>query len=297
MNRSSLESACERTRRYLNAYVDNELLVETSTEVLRHLESCPACAREAEARSALKSKVRGAVRAQPAPPELAAQVRERLRARLARPWWSPAWLTTSQWAFAAVATAVVCAAVWVALPPNVPFPSVDDRPAQNVFIRRISAKLAGVLRPGLADHVHCAVFRRYPVNPPPAAAMLADLGVYRDLLPAVNAAIPKTWQVVMAHQCSYMGRKYVHLTMRDGTRLISLVISRKNPGESFAGLEPVLTVRGVSVYEASAGAWRIAGFESGEYLAYVVSDLGKAQNLEAAALLTNDVLRVLSKNL
>ncbi len=297
MNRTSMESACEKARRYLDAYVDNELLVETSAEVLRHLESCAACAAEVEARGALKSKVRGAVRAHEAPPELTVKVRERLRARPPRPWWSPAALTMRQWAVSAAAAAVICAGVWVALPTGEPFPAINDRPAQNVYIRRISAKLAEVLCPGLADHVHCAVFRKYPANPPAAASMLAELGAYHDLLPAVNAAIPKTWRVLMAHQCSYMGRKYVHLTMRDGTSLVSLVIARKNSGESFAGMEPALTVRGVPVYESSAGPWRVAGFESGEYLAFVVSDLGKAQNLEAAALLSNDVLRVLAAKL
>ena len=41
--------------------------------------------------------------------------------------------------------------------------------------------------------------------------MISELGSYRDLLPGINAAIPKSWRVALAHQCSYLGRKYVHI--------------------------------------------------------------------------------------
>ena len=34
---------CERVRRNLDAYLSNELLVETTSEILRHLETCEAC--------------------------------------------------------------------------------------------------------------------------------------------------------------------------------------------------------------------------------------------------------------
>ena len=47
------DSACERTRRYLDSYINNELLAETHKEVLRHLETCSTCSAEFEARSRL----------------------------------------------------------------------------------------------------------------------------------------------------------------------------------------------------------------------------------------------------
>ena len=125
--------------------------------------------------------------------------------------------------------------------------------------------------------------------------MLAELGIYHDLLPAVTAAVPQSWRVVMAHQCSYMGRKYVHVTMRDGAQLWSLVIARKQEGEGFAGLRPAATVKGVQIYQGKADRYGIAGFEAGGYLAYVVSDAGDAQNLEIVSLLTNNVWRVLGE--
>ena len=43
------ERACERYRRYFDAYLDNELLVETNQDVLQH-HSCAECARILEGR-------------------------------------------------------------------------------------------------------------------------------------------------------------------------------------------------------------------------------------------------------
>jgi anti-sigma factor RsiW len=296
MSHPTFDSACEQTRQHLDAYIDRELPAEAGTRILRHLETCPDCAADAEARGTLKSRVHGAVRAVVPPPELAALVRRRVAREQERRWWQPDRTAAPRWAMAAAFTLVAGAGLWFATRPR-PLPSLDDRPAQGAFIRTISAGLAGVLQPGLADHVHCAVFRRYPRNGPSAAEMLAQLGAYRDLLGAVSAAVPKTWHVVMAHQCSYQGRHYVHVILHDGGRLVSLVVTRRQEGESFAAMTPALTVGGVGIYTAEAGGFRIAGFESGSYLAFVVSDLDPARNLEAASWLLKDVSRVLSQNL
>ena len=52
MNRVQFgEGACERTRRYMDAYLSNELLVETNHDMLRHLETCAACSSELEMRT------------------------------------------------------------------------------------------------------------------------------------------------------------------------------------------------------------------------------------------------------
>ena len=57
MNRVQFgEGACEKTRRYMDAYISNELLVETNHELLRHLEGCVACSAELETRGRLRTR-------------------------------------------------------------------------------------------------------------------------------------------------------------------------------------------------------------------------------------------------
>jgi len=64
------ERDCEKIRRYLDSYLDNELLVETNHEVLRHLGTCSDCTRVLEDRARLKKAVKQAVTQQEAPAAL-----------------------------------------------------------------------------------------------------------------------------------------------------------------------------------------------------------------------------------
>ncbi len=125
--------------------------------------------------------------------------------------------------------------------------------------------------------------------------MEAKLGPeYRGLLPLVQPAVPPGDRVVMAHQCSYGGRHFVHLTMRRGDDVISVVITKKNPGETLNTLSPATTASGVPVYQSTAERYHVAGFESERYLAFVVSTLDGRKNLQLAAALAPSVRRLLA---
>ena len=275
MNRIQFgEGACGKMRRYLDSYVSNELLVETNHEVLRHIESCPACAAEVKMLTQLRGRVKSAVEAQTVPPELQVRIRERIRGRQSTGWLAADW---TRWFAVAAATLLVCAAVWWRSAGE-KLPALTDGPAQGAYIQRVSASLSAVLKVGLGDHIHCAIFRKYPKNPPTPQEMEGKLGPsYQGLLPVVNAAAPAGYRVIMAHQCSYSGRKFVHLTLENNGDLLSLVIARKEPGDSLEGLSPATEASGVSIYQSAAGRYQVAGFAAGDFLAYVVSDLrGKA---------------------
>jgi hypothetical protein len=152
------------------------------------------------------------------------------------------------------------------------------------------------MRVGLRDHVHCAVFRQYPKDPPPVEAMAQSLGPeYQGLLPLLQAAAPEGYRCVMAHQCSYAGRKYIHLTLRNGQKVLSLVITRKNPGETIAGIPPARRAPGISVYEAKAERYQVAGFETDSYMAFVISELNRERNLDVAVRLAPGVSRMLAQ--
>src|SRR5215813_9802070 len=96
------ERACERYRRYFDAYLDNELLVETNQDVLQHLSMCTECSRILEGRARVKQAVRTAVVAEDAPPELVAALRNQLGTR--RRFFSA---NTLRWMMAAAAVVVV----------------------------------------------------------------------------------------------------------------------------------------------------------------------------------------------
>jgi len=284
------DNPCARIRRYVDSYINNELLVETNHEVLRHLETCPACAADVETRVRIKARLKGAVQNQSVPEDLPARLRAALREESRS---SFAW---TRWASVAAAVLVV-AGLWVELPrwARPALPDLADRRGQDVFIQRASASLSAVLKVGLGDHIHCSIFRKYPKNPPSVAETAQKLGpAYQDLVPLVKARVPEEFRIILAHQCGYQGRRFVHLTLTNGSSLLSLVITRKQPGESMQALTVSDHASGVAVYQAAAQNYDVAGFETDQFLAYVVSDLGARQNLQIAYALAPSVHRFLA---
>src|SRR5262249_13085836 len=100
---------------------------------------------------------------------------------------------------------------------------------------------------------------------------------------------------IMAHECSYAGRKFVHLTLEKNGGLLSLVIARKEPGDSLEGLSPAAQASGVAIYQSSASRDQVAGFAAGDFLAYVVSEQQANGHLPVAANLAAGVREFLMK--
>jgi anti-sigma factor (TIGR02949 family) len=285
MNRIQFgQGGCEKTLRYLDAYLSNELTVETNHDVVCHLEACRACSAELDARSRLRSRLKAAVKTQGVPPELQVRIREQIRSGGSKNWLQLEWLKAGRlrWAGALAATLVVAAGLWVNQRQE-RMPALSDRRGQNTYIARVSANLAAVLKVGLGDHIHCSIFRKYPKEPPTIEKMESGLGpTYSGLLPVVRAAVPQGYRMMMAHQCSYAGRHFVHLTFeKDGT-FLSLVVARKEPGESLGVLSPATESSGIPIYQSAADRYEVAGFEAGNYFAYIVSELKGKANLQVA---------------
>jgi hypothetical protein len=186
----------------------------------------------------------------------------------------------------AAAIAVIGLGTWLIAPrlTRPQLPDIADRRGQDTFIQKVSESLSAVLKVGLGDHIHCAVFRKYPKNPPSAGEMAQKLGAaYQDLAPLVKARIPAEYRIILAHQCGYQGRRFVHLTLTNGSNLLSLVITRKQPGETLQTQTGAGRVMGVALYQSAAGNYDVAGFETDQFLAYIVSDLGAKQNFQIAS--------------
>jgi len=170
--------------------------------------------------------------------------------------------------------------------------------SQESYIATISSRVAGVMTVGLGDHVHCAVFRKFPKNPPTLEKMAQDLGPdYQELLPIVKASAPEELRIVMAHQCSYHGRKFVHLALQSDSKLLSVVISKKRDGETFTkdNLGPVLSESGIPIYQSGVQRFEISGFDSRNHLVYVISDLPQQMNVKILTALAPKVSELLNK--
>jgi hypothetical protein len=245
------DAACGKVRGYLDSYLSNELLVETNHEVLRHLEGCLQCAAELSTRARVRTGLQTAVRGTPVPEGLEARVQRAVRAQSSR-------TRAGLYTMAVAAIALICLAI-VSLTRAKPGP-------EEAILSKASGRLAVVLNVGLRDHLHCAVFRKYD-------KMAVQLSPeFADLARLVKAKLSGDFHIIQGHRCSAGGRQYIHLIVTRGDKLLSLVLTRKRPAESLSG----------GVYQEGVDRFQVVGFESHDYLVYVISDLDAQQNLQLA---------------
>jgi hypothetical protein len=236
----------------------------------------------------MRNALKRAMDSQPVPAHLEGKIRATIRSgeddRRSRFSWN--------WMFAGFGTAGLAA---VAL---FTFFSLNRHYVQRTdeYVAKLRLQVSKVMGVGLGDHVHCAYFRKYPEPPPPVEKMQRELGPeYAALLDAVKANVPEEFRVRLAHRCSYQGRQFVHLVLKDGERLMSVVVAAKKDGEALSAerLVPALMSSGVPLYQQRAESFQIAAFENSRHLVYLISDLPGEKNvqmLQAMAGGLNDAL-------
>jgi hypothetical protein len=121
---------------------------------------------------------------------------------------------------------------------------------------------------------------------------------YQPLVNLVRAKMPSDYRMFIAHKCGYMGRQFIHIGLKSDSHLISLVLSTKKPGETYSNsdLAPVLSEGGLNVYRASVQRFQIAGFETENHLAWVVSDASPQRTRELLVALAPDIRNLLAKS-
>lgn len=70
---------CKKIERLLDSYLNNELLVETTHEVLKHIRGCPDCSEALRVRERVKAILQTAVRRETAPLVLRERIKQNIR--------------------------------------------------------------------------------------------------------------------------------------------------------------------------------------------------------------------------
>lgn len=257
---------------------DQELNASDAAWLTVHLSECPDCTREFQLREGLRGRLRRVARGDVQSPALESAVHARVHA--------PLYTDRRLWAAAAAVVIVAAGAYWA-------LPWTRNHMSESAYFAALPPAVSSVMRVGLSDHVHCAAYRKWPAEPASFSAVARELPPqYQPVAAAVRSRLPAGCQVLLAHQCKAQGRGFIHLAMRTDTgKLISLVMTPRQPGESFgaAGVPPVLDADGHSIFAENAPAYRIAGFETAGFLVYVVSDLPAGENRQLAVRLAKPI--------
>ena len=272
---------CERTRRQLDAYVSNELLVETTGEVVRHLEGCEGCAAELDSRLRIRTALRQAALRQLPSAQLTQSIHQRLRR--ARP--GPlAGLRRNTWILAVAAMlAVVIGGVAV---------------QQALAMRQARQTVRNILALGVSDHVDCALRAH---NYPDVARSQDELRQRlppecAGLLPVVEEKLPG-FELLEAHVCSLPGssRKYVHFIARSEGAILSVILTKRD-GQALPRGRFLVADNSTNVYQAHLNDMDVAGFESKNYFGFVVGGVGQGRVLQIAKDIAPRVREVLDQS-
>lgn len=208
---------CRDVREVADSFLTDQLLTETNHEILQHLDTCPSCRTEIDARRRLRGALRDAFNRAP---ELqpSAELRNRLRDQLreAPAHRARAWSLPRQWlalAAGVVLTAGLASAVFLSRGDAVnPIASSDL-----------------MARDAIGDHRNCALKFRLVRKPVPLeeAAEQYD-SAYRVLLstPPDEIQTPDgPARVKERHSCAYGARRFGHVIMEYRGRVVSLLMT------------------------------------------------------------------------
>ncbi len=253
---------CPEARPLLDSYLSNELQVETLHAVNRHLAECAGCRTALTSRERTRAAVNAAVRSLTPDDDFAALVRDSVRAEAGRshPW--------RAWGLAAAAMLVFGLGYlqW----------------------RTDAAQIMARLGLGKGDHIFCARGGFFPDAPPTPAEMREQVGA--SYAPLVDQVIghAKGYVIREGHLCHWEEREFVHFILEKQNKLISVMLTRKQrPDEVFPrhSLLAAMRANGMPVYTTEDNGMAIAGLDTGQHLAFAVSERGATEGLSLLAAL------------
>ena len=256
---------CRDIRELTDSFLSEQLLVETTHDILRHLAQCPSCRADMESRRRLRTAIRGAFERSPelrATPEFLASVGRQVREHH-----SSQSVRMSLWSFrpmmAIAASLLLVSAV-----------AFGGREWLGTSL----------LHAVLGDHQNCAIrfrLKEKPISLEEAAQRFEP--AYRSLVAVVPSPARLSngdLTVLERHSCVYDGRRFAHIVLRYRGALVSVLVTP----DRLARVPSELAVDGT----------RVSSFRAGRFAAFVVSSASERETREIAAAVAGPVKSALA---
>lgn len=217
---------CRDVRELADSFLGEELLTESMHDILRHLDSCPSCRADIDARRRLRTALRDAfARAPELQPSVGFgdRLRSHLRETTVRE--RRSWMHSTGW-LALAAGVLLASGLTVAVLLN-----------RSSLDGSVSSSDA-LAQDAIGDHQNCALKFRLVRTPIPLedAAERFD-GAFRLLLsaPPDNISTPQgPAHVVERHSCAYDARRFGHVVIQYRGRVVSLLMTTSDGARRLA---------------------------------------------------------------
>jgi len=258
---------CRDVRELADSFLGEELLTETNHEILRHLETCPVCRTDLNARRALRDGVRrafyGAADLEPSPDFIAG-----LRTTLQNTAYQTPARRGLRWQGWWALAATMLLAVTVGL---------------TYRGREWIAATSALARAAVGDHLNCALHFRLAEKPITLEEAAARYGpAYRtleSLPPDAVMTVAGPARVLERHACVYGGRRFAHIVFEYRGQAVSLLVTD-------AGRGPELTLPGEALpHVTSAGRiddMAVVSFRASRHMVFFAGDVAQADLMKLA---------------
>jgi anti-sigma factor RsiW len=247
---------CREVRDLSESFIGEQLLVETTHDILRHLAQCPSCRAEMESRRRLRTAVRGAFERSPdlrASPEFLAGIGQRVRLQEDRRRPRSGW--RSLLAIAATVLLVFGAAFggreWLG-----------------------ASRFTALAHAAAGDHQNCAVrfrLKERPISLKEAAQRFDPAyGALVAIEPSPARIAGGELTVLERHACVFDRRRFAHIVLRYRGTLVSVLVTP----DRFAQVPPELL---------TIDAMHVASYRVGRFATFVVSSVSDQETREIAA--------------
>lgn len=269
---------CREFGEISEAYLSDELLVETCIQVFRHLENCRKCREDFAAKRELRQKIRTAVK-NSHEFQLDPIFANRLNADL-----QEMALHKSSWHTMLFANRLLIPAVaslLLALTFGFLLLGGSGRSTELALSPDAIAKgLTEISLKAVGDHKDCALEKLQQWEKA-SSNDYAEKAVYTEkVAKPLQASLSSDIEMLHAHDCIFEGKKFKHVILRKGGHIVSVFFDKDNvPSSGPAGNSPIIS-------EMENGL-QVASFQNDNQAVFVVSDLPENDNLTIARTLSS----------
>jgi len=260
---------CREVREVADSFVCEELLTETNHEILRHLEACPSCRTEIDARCRLRGALRTAFdrapELQPAG-EFADQLRDHVRQAVVHRHRSRAF--SGRW-LAFAAGLVLAAGVTAA-----------------ILLNRSVVRAEALAQDAIGGHRNCALKYGLVRTPVPLehAAQCFD-SAYRLMIsaPPDDISTPDgPARVIERHSCAYGTHRFGHVILQYRGRIVSLLVTANDSATAAAESPEAIP----HVIGRPMNGLSVVSVNGSRHAIMLVSDLERAKLTQLAAIVS-----------
>jgi hypothetical protein len=161
----------------------------------------------------------------------------------------------------------------------------------------LSEQVAAVLKIGISDHIHCVIESHSDEDRFTPEQIAQEMGLnYAGLVPLLKTELPEGFFISVGHRCDVNDREFVHLVLKHGDKVVSVVITERAGLNFPAGtLASSVQSAGIILHQDHLQSLEAVGFQTKGHLAFIVSSLEHRENLQIATRLAPTVSRFLEQ--